>query len=136
MRRKNIAEEIQRRKKIAEEVYLKNTNIDKFTCKQTFSSSERDFLIDTGFERTKLSDSLTIWHKTYMEDVDGYGAVLELVLNPYGEEPGSVSINVHADIMGNIDLVDEIDFSFSNCAGSLYRDLFSLGLMKLIWIEE
>ena len=129
MSKRNIAEEIRMD-------YRNNTNMDKFTCKETFSPSDKDFLMDIGFKKNVSPDNSTIWYKTYMEDVDGYGAVLELVLNPYGEEPGSVSINVHADIMGNIDLVDEIDFSFSNCAGSLYRDLFSLGLMKLIWIEE
>ena len=129
MSKRNIAEEIRID-------YHNNTNMDRLTCKQTFTSSDNDFLMSIGFEKNKLPGSLTIWHKTYMEDVDGYGAVLELVLNPYGEVPGSVSINVHADIMGNIDLVDEIDFSFSNCTGALYRDLFSLSIMKLIWFED
>lgn len=128
MSKRNIAEEIRID-------YRNNTNIDRFGCKQTFSSSERNFLADIGFKKNRLANHPTIWYKTYGEDVDGYGALLELILNPY-EEPGSVSVNVHADIMGNIEYVDEIDFSFSNCAGALYRDLFSLSIMKLIWFED
>jgi len=125
MSKRNIAEEIRID-------YLNNTNMDRFTCKKNFSSSDKDFLMGIGFEKNKLPDNSTIWHKTYKEDVDEYGAVLELILNPYGEEPNSVSINVHVDM----ECFDEIDFSFSNCAGALYRDLFSLSLMKLIWFED
>ena len=124
MSKRNIAEEIRMD-------YRNNTNMDKFTCKQTFSSSDKNFLMDIGFKKNVLPDNSTVWHKTYKEDVDEYGAVLELILDPYEEEPNSVSINVHVDM----ECFDEIDFSFSNCTGALYRDLFSLSLMKLIWIE-
>ena len=126
MSKRNIAEEIRID-------YHNNTDMDKLTCKQTFSSSDNDFLMDIGFEKNKLPNSLTIWYKTYKEDVNRYGAVLELILNPNGEMPGSVSVNVNIE---NVDEMDYADFSFSNCAGALYRDLFSLSIMKLIWFED
>lgn len=126
MTKRNIAEEIRID-------YHNNINMDRLTCKQTFSSSDNDFLKDIGFEKTKLPDSLTIWYKTYKEDVDRYGAVLELILNPDGERPGSVSVNVNLE---GIEDMSCRDFSFSNCAGALYRDLFSLSIMKLIWFED
>ena len=125
MSKKNIAEEIRMD-------YHNNTNMDEFTCKQTFSSSDKDFLMDIGFKKNVMYDNSTIWYKTYKEDVNEYGAVLELILNPYGEEPKSVSINVRVDM----ECFGVIDFSFSNCAGALYRDLFSLSLMKLICIKD
>ena len=64
MSKRNIAEEIRID-------YHNNTNMDRLTCKQTFTSSDNDFLMSIGFEKNKLPGSLTIWHKTYMEDVDG-----------------------------------------------------------------
>lgn len=126
MSKRNIAEEIRMD-------YRNNTNMDRLTCKQTFSSLDNDFLMNIGFEKNKLPDSLTTWYKTYKEDVTYGDAVLELILNPYGERPGSVSVNVNLE---DIEDVSCADYSFSNCAGALYRDLFSLSIMKLIWFED
>lgn len=128
MSKRNIAEEIRID-------YHNNTNMDRLTCKQTFSSSDNDFLMDIGFEKIKLPNRLTIWYKTYKENVERYGAVLELILNPDGERPGSVSVNVNLEGTDDMNCA-EYDFSFSNCAGALYRDLFSLNIMKLIWFED
>ena len=58
MSKRNIAEEIRID-------YHNNTNMDRLTCKQTFSSSDNDFLMDIGFEKIKLPTRLTIWYKTY-----------------------------------------------------------------------
>lgn len=107
--------------------------MDKFTCKTSFTLSDEEALTKIGFKKTQWPNQPTIWYKIYKEDVDGYGAVLELILNPYGEAPGSVGVNVNIE---KVDEMDYADFSFSNCTRALYKDLLNLSLTKLIWTED
>lgn len=107
--------------------------MDKFICKTSFTTSDEEALTKLGFKKTQWPNQPTIWYKIYKEDVDGYGAKLELILNPYGEAPGSVGVNVNIENVGEMDYAD---FSFSNCTGVLYKDLLSLSLTKLIWTED
>lgn len=107
--------------------------MDKFICKTSFTSSDEDALTKLGFKKTQWPNQPTIWYKLYGEDVDGYGAKLEFILNPYGEAPGSVGVNVNIE---KVDEMDYADFSFSNCTGALYQDILTLSLTKLIWTED
>lgn len=107
--------------------------MNNFVCKTSFTASEEEILTRAGFKKTQWPNQPTIWYKIYKEDVDGYGAVLELILNPYGEMPGSVSVNVNIE---KVDEMDYADFSFSNCTADLYQDLLILRTTKLAWMEE
>lgn len=109
--------------------------MDKFICKTSFTPSDEETLTKLGFKKNQWPNQPTIWYKIYKKDVDGYGAVMELILNPYGEAPGSVSVNVNvADV--DADDMDYADFSFSDCTGDLYQDLLFLCATKLAWTEE
>lgn len=110
--------------------------MDKFICKTSFTSSDEDALTKLGFKKTQWPNQPTIWYKLYGEDVDGYGAKLEFILNPYGEAPGSVGVNVNLEGIEDMEDMDGTDFSFSNCTGALYKDLLNLSLTKLIWTED
>lgn len=107
--------------------------MDKFICKTSFTTSDEEALTKLGFKKTQWPNQPTIWYKIYKEDVDGYGAKLELILNPFGEAPGSVGVNVNIENVGEMDYAD---FSFSNCTGALYQDILTLSLTKLIWTED
>ena len=110
--------------------------MDKFTCKTSFTSSDEEILTKTGFRKTQWPNQPTIWYKFYGEDVDGCGARLEFILNPYGEAPGSVGVNVNLEGIEDMEDMSCTDFSFSNCTGALYQDISTLSLTKLIWMED
>lgn len=107
--------------------------MNNFVCKTSFTASDEEALTKAGFKKTQWPNMPTIWYKDYKEDVDENGAVLELILNPYGEAPGSVSVNVNVE---DVDDMDYADFSFSDCTGDLYQDLLFLCTTKLAWTEE
>lgn len=110
--------------------------MDKFICKTSFTPSDEEALTKVGFKKNQWPNKPTIWYKIYKEDVDGYGAVMELILNPYYEAPGSVGVNVNLEGIEDMGDMDGTDFSFSNCTGALYKDLLNLSLTKLIWTED
>lgn len=110
--------------------------MDKLICKTSFTPLDEEALTKLGFKKTQWPNQPTIWYKFYGEDVDGYGARLEFILNPYGEAPGSVGINVNLEGIEDMGDMDGTDFSFSNCTEALYQDLLTLRIIKLIWAED
>lgn len=110
--------------------------MSNFVCKTSFTASEEEILTRAGFKKTQWPNMPTIWYKVYKEDVDENGAVLELILNPYGEAPGSVGVNVNLEGVEDMEDKYVTDFSFSNCTGALYQDLLFLCTTKLAWTED
>ena len=110
--------------------------MDKFICKTSFTTSDEKALTKLGFKKNQWPNRPTIWYKIYGEDVDGCGARLEFILNPYMEAPGSVSVNVNLEGIEDMEDMSCTDFSFSNYTGALYQDILTLSLTKLIWTED